>query len=53
MRVGEAGLVDVEPLAVALTSLETDTAAARFSGLVMSEDISDMSKLKIFIYTQL
>jgi hypothetical protein len=32
MRVGEAGLVDVEPLAVALTSIETDTAAARSSG---------------------
>jgi hypothetical protein len=36
MRVGEVGLVDVEPLALALTSLETDTAAARSSGLIES-----------------
>ena len=43
MRVGEVGLVDVEPLAVALTSLETDTAAARSSGLVGSGDISTVN----------
>jgi hypothetical protein len=34
---------DVEPLAVALTSLETDTAAARSSGLVGSGDISTVN----------
>jgi hypothetical protein len=36
IRVGDVGLVDVEPLALALTSLETDTAAARSSGLIES-----------------
>ena len=49
MRVGEVGLVDVEPLAIALTSLETDTAAARSSGLVGLGTY----QLLLCIYTQL
>ena len=39
-RVGEAGLIDAEPLAVALTALTADTPAARSSALVGSGDIS-------------
>jgi hypothetical protein len=34
MRVGEVGLVDAEPLAIALTSLQTDSPPACSSGLV-------------------
>jgi hypothetical protein len=30
VRVGELGLVDVEPLALALASVETESPAARF-----------------------
>ena len=40
MRVGELGLVDVEPLALALASVETESPAARSSGLVGSGEIS-------------
>ena len=40
MRVGELGLVDVAPLALALASVETESPAARSSGLVGSGEIS-------------
>jgi hypothetical protein len=39
-RLGETGLIDAEPLALALTALETDTPAARSSALIGSGDIS-------------